>query len=191
MNTKKIAAITAAALAAVLAIAGCTAAADPEPTTAPTQTAEPTTKPTESPEPTEAPAPEVPEYTLADGTTVAIDPAAPLPDEVVADIEAKHAVSASPASEAETTAGLQKSLAASEQVAAHGKVAYVIVSTGTYDISGNLVDVRYAAMVMDPSDPLVSDDYIFPDHATAVRTAQERVATSPNPERYVILDLVS
>ncbi len=193
MTPKKLTAIAAALLAATLTLTACGGADDPEPTTAPTQGAEPTTEPTEaeSPEPTEEPAPEGMEYTLADGTTVAIDPAAPLPDEVVADLRAQASFSPSAiGTTAELDAALMRAMDAIENVEALGKRAYVVSVSGGYDSKGNLIETYFASTVYDPEDPLYTDDAVFQDHATALKVAQERVAGAPNPNDYVILDLV-
>lgn len=79
-------ALGVAALATALALSGCAGATDvlePGKTT-------PTTQSTNAPTAVDS-------YTLADGTTVALDPKAPTPPEVVADLQAKLAPAFAPA----------------------------------------------------------------------------------------------
>lgn len=73
-------ALGVAALATAIALSGCAGATDvlePDKTT-------PTTESTNTPKPVDS-------YTLTDGTTVALDPKAPTPPEVVTDLQTKLA----------------------------------------------------------------------------------------------------
>lgn len=190
---RALATVTAVALTTAT-LTGCTATS-PEPTTPTVEAAESTPEPNEEPVVEESPeptAPTLPEYTLADGTTVTINPNEPLPQAVIADITATSPAKGHQSQSAADNPAQQAGLVATqERIEALGRTPILISHGAATDINGQVTS-RFFVVVAPMGDPLFIQDAartVFQDAGGALREAQGRIAASDDPNRYALIDL--
>lgn len=125
-------------------------------------------------------------YTAADGSKVAVDPHAPMPEVMVTDIRATAGSQA--VTDGSATANSSARSAAYRQAAAVGKQVVFILPGGQYDESGNVTDTWVSIGTTDQSLGVMGVHY--GSQGEAVAAAQAAIAASADPSIYEVIDLI-
>jgi len=192
--------VAGAVLAAVLVMTGCgaTTSAESSPdtqeqtveTTQPEVIETPAPEPTPTQEPAPVPGeeegPQLPVYTTASGVAVTIDPHAPLPAEVVAEIKAVGVLASGAAPTYDERHAMSQYLSdAADKIIYTGKIPVFVFVSGAYEMDGSLISSFYNLSAREPG----FNGVALGSADEAISLAQSIIATRPDPSIYQVIDL--
>jgi hypothetical protein len=126
-------------------------------------------------------------HVASDGTRIVVDPLAPLPDAVVADVKASTP-GQGPATKRDASRREQDLVRATDAIEATGKYVLYVLEGAVFDMDGTRLSTDYRWVTEYPA--LNTQSHVYATAAEALAGAQAAVAAQPDPARFEIINLL-